>query len=312
MEQLIVFLSSLNFTTPLYFWIAIASMLLLILIPWSRRKRRLSFDLHYLRNKLILNNNRFLVSSILILIISVLIAGILSNPQTISKHTTYIYGYPVMLVVDVSGSMGVDTAQKTGYEESLEVFNDLISRRGDINYSLLIFSAENYIARYFINKNELFIDTLGNKEDMVDISQGTRATDALIKARQFLTDNIESSERAIILISDLNVSGQARLDLIQEMARISFSGINLYVIATGKEEERIADLPQISRLKIIDMYDKTGIDDICEDISSMQLSSIREEVSSSKTDITGMFTIPALGFIGLYLVLSETRYLKLP
>lgn len=312
MEQLVDFLSSLKFSTPFYYWIVMGSLLLILFIPWTIKKRHLLLDLHYLKGKIHFKNSRLLMSSTVVAVVSILLIGILTNPQIISKHTNYIYGYPVMLVVDVSGSMGVDTAEKTGYEESLEAFNDLISRRGDINYGLLIFSAENYIARYFINKNELFIDTLENKEDMVAISQGTRATDALMKARQFLTDNIEGSEKAIVLISDLNVSGQARLDLIKEMARISFSGINLYVIATGKEEERIADIPQISRLEIIDMYDKTGIDKICEDISSIQKSAIREESYSLETDMPDIFIVPSLVLISLYLFLSESRYLKIP
>jgi hypothetical protein len=313
MEKLANFIAACNFDTPIYFWIAAILILLLIFLPWTTRKRRLSVDLHYLKRKLEFRSNNGWVLVILVVIVSTLMSGILSGFQSIKKSVTYVYGYPAMLLVDVSGSMGVDEkTHKTGYEESLEAFNSLVSRRGDINYSLMIFSAENYVARYFINKNELFIDTLENKEDIVEISQGTRITEALEKARKFIIDNINSNDRAIILVSDLNVTGSSRLDLIKEMVKVSLSDINLYIVATGGSDQRITDIPEIPNLKIVGMADKTSLDEICREISSTHMSPIREEENILKSDLTPIFILPALVLISFYLILSETRYRKIP
>lgn len=250
--------------------------------------------------------------SIPVVITSILMAGVLSSPQITEKPVTYIYGYPVMVVIDVSGSMGTGTSQRSGYEESLEVFNDLIARRGDINFGLILYSAENYVARYFINKNELFLDTLENKEEIVEISMGTHPTEALIKARQFLTEYIKGEEKAIVFISDLNVSGNVRLDIAEEMTRISLAGITLYIIATGEEQNRQVEIPQMSGLNVVDMDDKDAIDRICEEIYEMQISPIREEIGLLEKSLIPFLILPALGIIGLCLVLSETRFRKIP
>jgi hypothetical protein len=313
MEKLTDFFNSLIFSTPLYLWIAGALVLLLIFLPWFGRKKRLAIDLQYWGDKVKLKSGRFMILSIPVLITSVLLVGVLSNPQITEKSITYIYGYPVMIVIDISGSMGTGTSQRTGYEESLEVFNDLVARRGDINFGLLLYSTENYVARYFINKNELFLDTLENKDEIVEISMGTRPTEALTRARQFLEENIEGENKAIIFISDLNVSGQTRLDVAEEMTMVSLAGINLYIIATGEEKNRAVEIPQMSGLKVVDMDDKDAIDLICEEIYEMQISPIREEEEGlMDKSLIPYLILPALGIIGLCLVLGETRYRKIP
>jgi hypothetical protein len=312
MDALIDFLSSCKFSTPLYFWIAGAFVLLAILFPWAKKRAGLSIDPQYLRKKVTFKSKRFWMLLIPVVFALVLVVGALSNPQAIERKVTYIYGYPVMLVVDVSGSMGAGINQRTGYEESLEVFNDLIARRSNINFGLIIFSAEKYVARYFINKNELFQDTLENKADVVEIANGTWPTQALVKAREFLTNNINGDGKAIVFISDLNVSGQERTNLAQEITRISFAGINLYILATGEEGQRTAEIPQVSGVKVIDMNDKRGIDLMCQEIYLMQMSPIMEEETKTEKSLIPFLLLPAVVIIGLCLVLSETRFQKIP
>ena len=312
MEEITSFLDSCEFTTPLYFWIAGALVLLLIFFPWFGRKKGLAIDLQYWKREVTFKSKRVWALSIPVVITSILMVGVLSEPQVTDKPITYIYGYPVMLVIDISGSMGVETKQRSGYEESLEVFNDLVALRGDINFGLTLYSAENYVARYFINKNELFQDTLENKEEIAYISMGTWPTEALEKARLFLTENIEGKDKAIILISDLNVIGQEKLDMAEEITMISLAGINLYIIATGEEEQRVVDIPQMSGLKIVDMDDKEGINQICEEIYAMQTSPIREEESLLVKSLIPFLILPALGIIVFCLILGETRFRKIP
>jgi hypothetical protein len=312
MEEFARFLASCEFATPLYFWIAGALVLLLIFFPWFRKKRGLAIDLQYWKRKVAFKSKRVWVLSLPVIIASVLMAGVLSNPQATTRPITYIYGYPVMIVIDVSGSMGTGTNQRSGYEESLEVFNDLIARRSDINFSLLMFSAENYVARYFINKNELFRDTLENSVDIAYISMGTRINEGLEKARLFLTDNIKGEDKAIVLVSDLDVDSQMWSKTVEEMTRISLAGINLYVITTGEEKQGAFDIPQMPGLKIVGVDDKNGIDNMCAEISAMKMSPIREEEGLSQKSLIPFLILPALGVIYICLVLGETRFRKIP
>lgn len=316
MEELAKFLASCEFATPLYLWIACALVLLLIFFPWARKKRGLAIDLQYWKRKVAFKSKRVWVLSIPVVIISILMAGALSDPQVTTRPITYIYGYPVMLVIDVSGSMGVGYTVPTSFGNAYEAFNDLIARRGDMNFGLLIFSTENYVARYFINKNELFKDTLENKKEISYISKGTRITPALAKARLFFADNIKGEDKAIVLISDLDVDSGEWSRMVGEMTRISLAGINLYIIATGAGKEREVDIPQMSGLKIVDIIvdieDKYGIDQICGEISAMQISPIREEEGLLKKSLIPFLILPALGVISLCLILGETRFRKIP
>lgn len=316
MEESAKFLASFEFATPLYFGIGGALVLLLIFFPWARKRRGLAIDLQYWKPRVAFKSKRVWVLSVLVVIASILMAGVLSDPRVPTRPIASIYGKPVMLVVDVSGSMVADTGpqpQRTSFEEAREAFNDFIARRADINSSLIIYSTENYVARYFTYKNELFKDTLENKEEINYISTGTRTAEALAKARQFLTDNIENkADKAIVLIYDLQTDLKAMLEMAEEMDRISLAGINLYIITIGAEKRGAVAIPQMPGLKIVDINDKYGIDQICEEISAMQSSPVREEEGLLKKSLIPFLLLPALGLITLCLLLGETRFRKIP
>jgi len=325
MEELAKFINSCDFATPLYFWIAGAVVLLLIFFPWVRKKKGLAIDLQYWKEKVAFKSKRVWVLSIPVIIASILMAGVFSNPEVTTRPITNIYGYPVMLVVDVSGSMGVGYSGMTPFGRSYEIFNDLIARRGDTNFGLLIFSTDIYVARYFINKNELFKDTLDNRKEISYLSIGTRISGALAKARQFLTDNINGGCKAIILISDMDTGHQEWRKIVEEMTQMSLEGITPYMItpydadtitkmseSSGSRGGAGVDLSQVSELKIVAMDDKDGINQICEEISTMQMSLIREDEGLLKKSLIPFLIIPALGVISLCLILGETRFRKIP
>jgi hypothetical protein len=315
MEELAKFLASCEFATPLYFWIGGALVLLLIFFPWARKRRGLAIDLQYWRPRVVFKSKRVWVLSIPVVIISILMAGAFYGPHIITRTSTLIYGKPVMLVVDVSGSMITGTElepQLTNREVALEAYNDFIARRTDINFGLIIYSTENYVARYFTYKNELFKDTLENEEEIYRIAKGTRTAEALAKARLFFADNIEDKGKAIVLISDLNYDCGAFSDMIEEIGRDLLAGINVYVIYTLGEIEAVATIPQMSGLKIIAINDKYGIDQIYKEMSAMQRSPIKEEGGLLKESLIPFLILPALGMIILCLILSETRFRKIP
>ncbi len=312
MGSLTDYIGSIEFAKPLYLWIAIGLIILLLFLPWFGEKRGLSLELGFWKKEVAFKSRRISALLIPVVLTLAIIAGASSYPGTEEKQITYIYGYPVMVVVDISGSMGAGIDLHTGYEESIEVFSDLVDRRGDINFSLLLYSAENYIARYFVNKNELFRDTLENKDEIMQIANGTRPAEALLRARRFLAANIPRGEKTIVFISDLNVSGQAGIDITEEMTRVLMAGINLYVVVTGEEELRSVEMPEISGWKIVEASDKNGVNQMCEEISSRTMSVVREDEKSTNKSMIPPFVISALVLIGFYLVLSETRFQKIP
>ncbi|MBN2134385.1 MAG: VWA domain-containing protein [Acidobacteria bacterium] len=325
MEGLTEFIKSCTFSTPVYFWIAAAAMLVLIFVPWIRRRKGLALDLRYWKDRVTLKSKRYLVMTIPVVIITILMAGVLSGPQVTTKTVTNVYGYPVMLVVDISGSMGLGYSADTPFGKSYQIFTDLISLRGDINFGLLMFSTDKYIARYFINKDELFFDSLDNLKEIVQISTGTGISSAMQVAHAFMTKYIDG-EGAIILISDMDTSAAEWSKIISEINKMKLEGIRSYMI-TPFDAETVAkiaasggglgrgggiDISQASELWIASMNDKAAINAICQDIMTMQMSLIREDMGKLQESLIPYFIIPALGLIGLCLVLGETGFRKIP
>jgi hypothetical protein len=325
MDGLVEFIKACTFTTPVPFWIAGGVMLVLIFLPWIRRKRGLALDLRYWKDKVAFNSKRYWIMSVPVVIITVLMAGVLSGPQVTTKTVTNVYGYPVMLVVDISGSMGIGYSFDTPFGYSYQIFNSLTSLRGDINFGLLMFSSDRYIARYFANKDELFYDSLDNIKEILQISTGTQISGAMIQAHEFMAKHIDG-EGAIILISDMDTSAQEWQKIISEINQMKLEGIRTYMITPfdAATVARIAasgggigrsggiDITQASDLYIVAMNDKEGINEICQDIMTMQMSLIREDVDKLKESLIPYFIMPALGLLGLCLVLGETGFRKIP
>ncbi len=325
MDGLVEFIKACAFTTPVPFWIAGGVMLLLLFFPWFMKKRGLALDLKYWKGKVEFNSKRYWIMSVPVVIITILMAGVLSGPQVTTKTVTNVYGFPVMLVVDISGSMGVGYSFNTPFGYSYQIFDKLTSLRGDINFGLLMFSTDKYIARYFANKDELFYDSLDNLKEIQEISTGTGISGAMQLAHQFMTKNIDG-EGAIILISDMDTSALEWQRIISEINQMKLEGIKTYMI-TPYDAETIAklaasgggigrtsgiDIKQASDLYIISMNDMEGINLVCQDIMTMQMSLIREDIIKEKDSLIPYFIIPALGLLGLCLVLGETGFRKIP
>jgi hypothetical protein len=328
-EQLRGIVGSAELTLPWYFWTAAALVFLLVFFPLPRRKRGLALDIHYWKSRVAFTSKRVWVLSTLVGIASGLLALAAADPQMLKKDSIRIYGKPVMLVLDVSGSMDAKPLggfrrgdgpidERTSFEKARDVFYDVVGRRPDVNFGLLPFSTERYIARYFTYKNELFEDTLENREEISFISTGTRIMEALADAHRFLDANFPhprggEPDKAILLISDLDADEEAAVAMADEIERARWAGINVYVILIEQQRfGRREPLPPIKVVDIVEMSDGAGIDQICEEIATLPSAPIREEETLSKKSLITYLVPASLGLIVLSLVLSETRFRTLP
>lgn len=319
MEELRKFVASSEFASPLYFWIGSALVLLLIFLPLFRKRRGLALDLTYWERRVEFKSKRVWVLSVLVAITSILMATVLANPQIVTKPSVAIYGKPVMAVIDISGSMEYrGRPGKEGlsnFEKARGVFDDILSRHVEADFGLLLYSTEHYIARYFAYKNELLKDTLENTDEISLITTGTRTAEALAKARGFF-ENVEAKDKAILLISDLQADIKAIMEMAEEMERDSLAGIKIYVITVEGEGQSAVDKgpsqSQMQVVRMVGMNDKYGIDQICEEIAAMESSPIIEEEILLRKSLVPFLIPPILGLITLCLVLSETRFTKIP
>jgi hypothetical protein len=322
MEEIVRGLAAWEIASPGTFGIAAALTLLMLFLPALRRRRGLALNLRYWAPRVEFKSRRRLVLAMLAALASLLIAAGLAQPQVAVRPSVSIYGKPVIAVVDVSGSMGakprtyaggmLNTDLRNGYEKARDVFLDLIGRRPDVNFALLMYSTESYIARYFTYKNELFQDTIENKKEVEYISTGTRTADALIKARTFLTDNVRGTDMAIVLISDLNGDLEAMVAMAEELERDTLAGIQVYVIVITTDDKSPAKPLKMEGVEMVEMNDKAGIDRMAQEISNMTPSPLRQEAAVEKKSLIPYVVLLALGFVMIVAVLTETRFRKLP
>jgi len=106
----------------------------------------------------------------------------LVDPQIVSRQVFVIQGKPVMLVIDISGSMDIvlPGEETTYYEKAKQIVENILNWDIGTDFGILFYSTDNYIARYFTNKNELLRDTLENWEEVYYLSYGTRTGSALV------------------------------------------------------------------------------------------------------------------------------------
>ena len=136
MEELIGFLTSWEFGSPLYFWLGSALILLALFSPIFRKRKGLGLDFRYWEQRVKFQSKRVWVLTTLVAITSILMAAVLGDPYTLKKQTVRTYGKPVMVVLDISGSMdakprrrfipgGEPIDERTNFEKARETFQYL-------------------------------------------------------------------------------------------------------------------------------------------------------------------------------------------
>jgi hypothetical protein len=321
-EELGQWVASFDASTPWYFVAALGVALAILFLPVRKRTGGLALNLRYWSAHVEFTSSRLVILAALAVAACLLVAAGLADPQVTTKPALSIYGKPVIAVVDISGSMGaaprrwagdaMPTDRRNGYEKARDVFNDLIGRRPDVNFALLLYSTERYIARYFTYKNELLADTIDNEKEIADISTGTRTAEALVEARQFLTDHVAGKDKAIVLISDLDGDLEAMLQMSEEMEREVLAGIRVYVIAITSEKKTAVKPAKIDGVEFVAMDDSAGIDRVLREISEMQSAPLRQEIVPQKHSLIPYFALPGLGLVLFAVWLTENRFCKIP
>ena len=320
MEELREFLSACEFGSPLHFWIGSVFAFLLLFFPLWKKRRGLALDLGTWQRRVDLRSRWRSVLPALVAVTTLLMAAVLANPRVATKQSVSLYGKPVMIVIDISGSMEYrgfrGTERFSPLEKARLVFDDLLRRDIKADFGLLLYSTETYIARYFALRQELLADTLENDEEVRFIATGTRTAEALAKARTFLLEKVDAKEKAIVLISDLEADPEAVLQMAEEMGRDILAGIQVYVIVAKVDRRRTLDAqasqPPIEGVRMVQMDDEQGIDQVCAEIAAMESSPVRQEESLVKRSLVPFLIPPTLGLISLCLALSETCLRKLP
>jgi hypothetical protein len=315
------FLASCRLGAPERLLVGTVLALLVAFLPATFRRQWLAIDWEFWRARVALKSRWVWGLRALAAVATLLLAGFLAQPEVERRERIPIYGKPVMVVVDVSGSMGYakGTGETVpGFERARQVALGLLDRDLDADLGLLVYSSENYIARYFASRKELLRDTLENIAEIREISYGTRTAPALAKARRFFDDMVEVQDRAILLISDLEEGPGGTAEMAEEMGKITERGIRLYVIIMGDgtqadvdQDPRLAPLRR-EKVTMVSMNDEYAIDRLCHEIVDMDSSPIRERQVVTRKSLVPYLLPPALIAVVLALALSEGCLRRIP
>ncbi len=285
---------------------AILILTCVFLSPFGH-KRSLYFPLGFWQKRVALKSRKAIALSVALVLTSLAISLVFVQPAyTVQKHVPAEYGKPVMVIVDVSASMG------SIYEESLRVFEKI--KRADLGASLglMLYSNDAYIARDFAPDEELLNDSLDNKAEVAEISAGTETAKAISLARYFFAKDAQAEPKTMILVSDLD---DALYAVANEMRQAITEGVTIYVIAIVSDQYRIYELRQFlgaHGATIVEASDESGIDYIFQKIQESEGSFASYGDTSEKKDLTGLVLLLALGLAGATLLLSETIARKIP
>lgn len=314
-NNLFQILNNLEFASPLYFWIGGALILLLIFFPWLKKRKEIKFDLGFYGRKIRLES-KAKNSALLILVIltSLLVAATLADPQIVAEKTIPISGKPAMIIVDVSGSMTEPYEQNLSkLEKTREVYSRIVQKDLGVDFGLLIYSDQCYIARDFTSNPELLKDSLENDEEIKEISKGTKTALALDTARTFLIKNVRT-ESSMILFSDLiDDFGE----VAEQIRKNQQADIQTYIIVVTKDlptaEEKINEIKKRTgeaKLKMVWIGDQNGIDQIGQELKSMEIGPMAEEKILLKQSLIPQLLLLILTLLIISVFLSETLFRK--
>ena len=263
----------------------------------------------------------------------------LAGPQKGTKEIEILTeGIDIMLAVDLSESMAALDFKLEGevvnrLRAVKGVVRDFISKRYGDRIGLVVFGSEAYTQSPLTRDYEALMAAL----DRLDIGSAGKTTavgDALGICLKRLKE-VESKSRIVILLTDgRSNTGEISPETAAGLA--AQAGVKVYTIGVGGHGPApfLVDHPLTGRRVIyqqvdIDedtlkkiagetggMYfhaqDTGGLKETYDRIDGLEKSEVKIKTYAEYHDLYPYLLVPALLFLVLYVILSQTRYLKVP
>ncbi len=322
-------------------------LILLFLIPvffWYEKKIKRYASIKFSSIKTIkiaqegnIFNFRFFLLLLRFLAITFLILS-LSRPQLGRANSEVLTeGISIILNIDTSGSMRavdmeVNDETVTRLDAVKNVVKDFLKKRINDPIGLVVFGTEAYTQCPLTLDYNILTDFLGNLE--IGIAGEQTAIGNSIGLSVNRLKESKSKSKIIILLTDgSNTAGKLQPDKAAEIA--SKYGIKVYTIGVGSSGQARfiqntflgpqayyaqADLDE-QTLKMI--AEKTGgkyyraknteeLTKIYEDINKLEKSDVKVKKYMEYKELFYLFLIPALISLILEILLSNTRFIRLP
>jgi len=243
-------------------------------------------------------------------------------------------GVDIMLVLDVSSSMKtMDFKPKNRLYVAKKVIEDFILGRKHDRVGLVVFSGRSYTQCPLTIDYNVLVQLLRQVE-IGRVEDGTAIGTGLLNGTNRLRQSVAKSKVLILLTDGENNAGE--VDPVTAAKAAAALGIKIYTIGVGKEGEqpmevddpffgkRIVAVPtkidepmlkQIAALsggKYYRAQDSKALNDIYQTIDKLEKTEIKTTSYMRYHEIFPPLALLALGLIVIEMLLTHTRFRKLP
>jgi Ca-activated chloride channel family protein len=259
----------------------------------------------------------------------------LSRPQSGRKETEILTeGIDIILTLDISGSMKAeDFKPKNRLHVSKEVIKEFIKGRENDRIGLVIFAAHAYTQCPLTLDYGVLLSFL-DQIDIGLIEDGTAIGTAIATAVNRLKES-EAESKVIILLTD-GVNNTGKIDPLTAAEIAKTVNIKVYTIGAGIRGhalypvedpifgKRYVKVPtEIDEMTLTEIARKTGgtyfratdpegLKEIYSHISEMETTRVETKDYMKYNELFAWFLFPGIALLSLEIVLSNTRFRKLP
>jgi Ca-activated chloride channel family protein len=333
-------LNNLVFGSPWFFT-------LLLLIPfliWYEKNKKIKATIKYPSIRLLkLTNKKKLISSSLIIktlrVLSLILLVVsLARPQIAKSNTEILSeGVNIVLGIDTSGSMEaidmeINKDRVTRLEVVKKVVRDFVSKRTGDPTGLVVFGSEAFTQCPLTLDTNMLTDFVSSME--IGMAGRETAIGNALALSITRLKNLEAKSKIVILLTDgSNTAGKIPPDKATEIAQSL--GIKVYTIGigtTGKipfiqdtvwgpqvvygkadlDEQALKMIAEKTKGKYYRAKNEKELASIYNDIDKLEKSEVKIKNYMQYKEIFYYFLIPALILLLVEIVLSNTRFMKIP
>jgi Ca-activated chloride channel family protein len=262
----------------------------------------------------------------------------LARPQTgQAKEIIKGEGIDIVLVLDVSGSMAAEDFQpKNRLEAAKDVIHEFVAGREYDRIGLVVFARQSFTQVPLTLDYDVLLDLLDQIRlgPEMGLEDGTAIGIAIANATNRLNDSTANSKVVILLTDGVNNAGQIDPATAAQIARTL--GVRIYTIGAGRpgnapypvqdpifgkhyvnlpselDEDSLRQIAEISGGLYFRATDSQALHQIYQRISEMEKTEVEVRRYTRYRELAYFFALPALGFILIEILLTNTVFRKIP
>jgi Ca-activated chloride channel homolog len=274
----------------------------------------------------------------------------LAGPRMANQHVeTEIAGIDIMLALDLSWSMmaldmGAPDEKVSRYDIASEVLGDFVRKRPDDRIGLVVFSAVPYLASPLTLNHDWILENLKRLHVGSIRELGTAIGDAIAVSMKRVTGNLNSKSHIIILLTDGD-NNRGEIDPLPAAQLAAALGAKVYTIGIGVEQPCqlpefdpatgklkldahgnavptiqlqpanytvLGKIANLSRARFYRATNRRELQSIYDDIDRLEKSDIKFKRYATYQPLYQWPLLAAFGLLAVELILSNTRYRRVP